>query len=116
MTKTNKFAPGPWHFCPVRKQVRDSKGLLLFDSPRRPDESPNGELGAAAPELLGALEALLDYLEDTGVDLNDNGAECRAAIAKATGDKGKPESGKQYRLTGPGSIAEGKTWAEAEEK
>jgi hypothetical protein len=43
----------------------------------------------AAPELLGALEALLGYLEGTGVDLNDNGAECRAAIAKARGEVGR---------------------------
>jgi hypothetical protein len=28
----------------------------------------------------------------------------------------KPEYGKQYRLTGKDSIAEGKTWAEAEIK
>lgn len=31
-------------------------------------------------------------------------------------DKGEPKSGKTYRLTGPGSIAEGKTWAESEVK
>ena len=32
-------------------------------------------------------------------------------------DKGKPESGKQYALTGAGkSIANGNTWAESEVK
>jgi hypothetical protein len=58
-----------------------------------PDDLTARHLAAAAPELLAALEAVLEYLEDSPRDyrLQTFGAvwrSARAAIAKATGGEG----------------------------
>lgn len=87
--------PGPWVACPevggeeqIGKVGTGPDGWLgvaqVFGD--TPDEvSANTALIAAAPDLLAALEACLDY-PDHNIGCETE-REARAAIAKATGEK-----------------------------
>lgn len=103
MTHEHKFTKGPWYVIPqsngsamiareyeTGKQL-NPKGLrLIANSLARGDslteDEANARLIAAAPELLGALQAMLrrfDFCENFPADHPI--AAARAAIAKATG-------------------------------
>ena len=87
--------PGPWYIEPTGERTCNGPTVSIDQSPlkivARPDwhldheeYMANARLIAAAPDLLEALENLLE--ECLGVDFQDNGAKdaARAAIAKAT--------------------------------
>ena len=90
----SKHTPGPWHVrtfdgsqwsidavgdLPIAQaqQLRP----VRFD-PKQNERTANARLIAAAPELLEALQDLLD----TGFTGGPQGKRARAAIAKATGE------------------------------
>lgn len=91
---TDKFTPGPWRFyaepqpngCPI---VGNGKGMMVSMlahsvnyKDQREEALANAALIAAAPELLQALEAML---EETAGCYCTSEAQARAAIAKARG-------------------------------
>ena len=96
MTNTT-HTPGPWTFDGYRHinyasysiKSHDRKGICaIASSIKRPGEESeaNARLIAAAPELLAALEAMLEGWE-TGrgyTDRENQIGRARAAIAKAT--------------------------------
>ena len=84
-----KHTPGPWqwtqHFDPTRSIYKDGFGQIarLYDSSAGTGKA-NARLIAAAPDLLDALEFVMNRLVDKHED--DIAAQkARAAIAKATG-------------------------------
>lgn len=88
---------GPWHVIPMQLSIWTNDGetkvatvedlpWVTLSSGRRTSDSAtecaNARLIAAAPELLEALEAVLD-------DIGNNGRACkqaRAAVARAKGN------------------------------
>lgn len=98
-----KATPGPWHAFPCRYsdsekevpylwQVRDEKHDIVATTAQygihtgaplgREERAANAALLAAAPELLAALEVLV---ENGGIGPEDMFDNARAAIAKAKG-------------------------------
>lgn len=76
---TQKHTQGPWHFGWGR--VNDQQGkTIAFLQPRK--DRHNGNLIAAAPEMLDALQAIVDAFGDQDSLLID---QCKAALGKATG-------------------------------
>lgn len=98
-----KHTPGPWRFytepqpngCPI---VGNGRGLMLamlahsVNYPDQRDEAnANARLIAAAPELLDALQWLVDLMPDPELDIDtvqrEQVIKAKAVIAKATGGK-----------------------------
>lgn len=94
----SKHTPGPWRV--VTNQTNLSlqvygQTLALFECWRRSDEQTeiaNTRLVASAPELLAALQLMVDRFQDTEGSYSAWEHEAleaaRAAIAKATGGEG----------------------------
>ena len=65
------------------------KAKTIFESVANEREQANAALIAAAPDLLGALQELVEYLSDTDeeglIEHSPTMVAARAAIAKATG-------------------------------
>ena len=82
----NKFTPGPWGFNQAKGKVLaclSMAGKLLIFKNKISDQ--DGQLISAAPDLLEALEAIIN---DGGkfVMTSDTHRAARAAIAKARGE------------------------------
>jgi len=84
-----KFTPGPWRYEESTKTIRSVPGnhwLATMDSwDGAVDHAANAHLIAAAPELLAALENLLDMV----TDMRTHGPEVEFAadvIYKAKGE------------------------------
>ena len=84
-----KHTPGPWqwtqHFDPTISIYKDGFGQIarLYDSSAGTGKA-NARLIAAAPDLLDALQSIIEDIDsEFGTDCDYNKA--RAAIAKATG-------------------------------
>lgn len=86
MDKTT-HTPGPWHSRPVgfrgHMEIFTASDDLIAALHLRDDTAANARLIAAAPELLGALAALLEDQRDASLPVL---AQARAAIAKARGE------------------------------
>ena len=96
----SKHTPGPWqikrHFDPGYKFISAQKHTALAqvvwcmeDEDRSPECEANAHLIAAAPDLLGALNSLLEYLHEYDLDYPEAAPvfdKARAAIAKAKGE------------------------------
>lgn len=85
----NSFTPGPWNiYCNsqddfvIRKMFADGQESHVVARCR--SGAANARLIASAPELLEALEALLDY--ENGIQKAKAEQMARAAIAKAGGE------------------------------
>jgi len=102
MNNRNKHTPGPWivsdetreNFVWILDENSDTGVCMVHTDTDSKDESDaNARLIAAAPELLEALESMLDYLKRQAKEnsrrewaLHNAHAEfMRNAIAKATG-------------------------------
>lgn len=81
--KATKPNPGPWSYFDIGI-IEDNDGNCLAECVN----GPNGELMAAAPDLLKALVFITDQLERVGDDRKDAPFidAARAAITKALGD------------------------------
>lgn len=84
--------PGKWSYLVMLGEVRNSEGKLLADMIVNGEEDENGRLIAAAPELLEALQLLMQEQSGGDKSCGHNGFTCtcpydkaRAAIAKALG-------------------------------
>jgi len=92
--------PGPWEIETAKRFIGDSKETydslcVTFSSPLRaklicelgadtlPDNPHNACLIAAAPDLLDALQAIVDAFGDQNSLLID---QCKAALRKAKGE------------------------------
>jgi hypothetical protein len=91
----NAHTPAPWYA--LAEGVTDAaigyRAIIDSDGYTVCNPSPMGEanarLIAAAPDLLNALDGLLDYLRDYDADYPEAApifGKARAAIAKATGE------------------------------
>ncbi len=126
---STQHTPGPWHFTHETDAHR-ARGKFLVVFPvgdpvvvcdvnrhRGPASEANARLIAAAPELLEALNDMLDEFRcDTSYPMGDVRhaaveaiAKARAALAKAEGSRSQPRSGSRRRSSGPtpGSL----TWS-----
>jgi hypothetical protein len=76
----DKHTPGPWKAVYVGSSDWDLNG---------PTTREDWTLAAAAPDLLEALQAMLEQFTKTPSTLKDSEARCKAhaAIAKATGEQ-----------------------------
>ena len=85
---TAKHTPGPWYATTMGKagwvDVFAHGVDIPIASTRHQDQEANARLIAAAPELLEALQSVLDNCLDSE-GLCTAHAKARAAIAKATG-------------------------------
>jgi hypothetical protein len=84
----SKHTPGPWAHRNGRIYQSDREVLTVANVARAADGdfSPaNGDLIAAAPELLAALQHIVEYDNDGLGSIGESLA--RAAIAKATGEQ-----------------------------
>lgn len=97
-TNKAKHTPGPWIVSSDGKAVRSSADIManyrrnVVNAGKRDDVeemAANLALCAAAPELLAALERVLEcHRLKISLDTNAGAVEqARAAIAKAKGDK-----------------------------
>jgi hypothetical protein len=104
MTQTAQHTPGPWEIndngliygqcregddeAPCVADVIKDRELAAFGI-MSPEETANARLIAAAPELLFALEALIEYAQDTMPQELDGSldvwTQAQAAVAKARG-------------------------------
>jgi hypothetical protein len=66
---------------------RDSEGHIIGYEEQKEIREANARLIAASPELLAALESLMDDAEDTGEFSYPAMSQARAAIAKAKGEQ-----------------------------
>lgn len=99
MSESNKFTPGPWNNMPKTEYVpickQDEAGLSLgfinsADLDRVAEGKANAYLIAAAPDLLEALEQMIDEYGTAGDGWPRNNKvlrDSRAAILKARGQK-----------------------------
>ena len=84
----SKHTPGPWttRESATHVTVTNARGDAVFhDDKRIPGVMVDARLIAAAPELLEALQSVLDNCLDSE-GLCAAHAKARAAIAKATGE------------------------------
>lgn len=84
---TTKYTPGPWH---VTDATWDDEGNVRYTlTGIKSAKIADARLIAAAPELLEALQAMLENCYDLEKDDDTISAvaEARAAIAKATGEQ-----------------------------
>ena len=100
MTK-NEHTPGPWKYSDAYHEsqvdIREAGGkriaVAVCDFPRTPATmEANAHLIAAAPELLAALEEVVELLRDGYLLFDDDAAEFsidhwRKAIGKARGEQ-----------------------------
>ncbi|AVR83667.1 MULTISPECIES: hypothetical protein [Bacteria] len=84
----SKHTPGPWEYSPVRGSVAllhiycaDNKGPFHVERSDAETDA-NAKLIAASPDLLEALQAVVNYGVMTGDDWIEE--KVLAAIAKAT--------------------------------
>ena len=84
----SKHTPGPWEYSPVRGSVAllhiycaDNKGPFHVERTDAETDA-NAKLIAASPDLLEALQAVVNYGVMTGDDWIEE--KVLAAIAKAT--------------------------------
>ena len=93
----NKHTPGPWFAFVDKGQtiIRTSRTSAAFSplavvkGDKRDtlkDHEANAKLMASAPDLLEALEALLDYAESGWDHFPDVSVNARAAISRARGE------------------------------
>ena len=90
-----KHTPGPWHVSKGRSVVwvkaghQDVAGAYMGSYPARCGEQDlaNARLIAAAPELLEALDRILNWPRVFDGLRAEDVAFARAAIAKATGEQ-----------------------------
>lgn len=91
-----KFTPGPWRNCEPgsnysrgKKFIRpaNSDGLIAIVTGewRQEEKWANARLIAASPELLAALQVLLESSADYEARQQAARDQARAAVAKATG-------------------------------
>lgn len=89
MSREKKYTQGPWKYD--GKVMRCADGAIWFSAPRTPSEiEANAFLAAAAPELLEALEELLESCPcdpDTTNRFLQANKNAERAIAKAYGEK-----------------------------
>ena len=93
----NKHTPGPWKFYDDSNDGKTNRieivaigktvARIYHSVPE--EDIPNARLIAAAPELLEAVNALCDRIDDEGCTPLDFAefTSARAAIAKATGEQ-----------------------------
>lgn len=91
------FTPGPWQ-CYADLPSTDENWYIVTSEnrmrvvanvhiePGNPTDAANARLIAAAPELLEALQGIMDLYVPTK-DVNSVATAARAAIAKATGEE-----------------------------
>ena len=90
---STKHTPGPWKAYTAAKNQKeyqvytDTSGHIAcgVEHVAWTNTEANARLISAAPEMLVALEAALNWLECTGVD-NGINLKIHAAIAKARGE------------------------------
>lgn len=88
----NKHTPGPWNRIKGDRNVYSAAGTvcktpaILGGGSAATNWEANARLIAAAPDLLEALEALLDYAESGWDHFPDVSVNARAAIARARGE------------------------------
>lgn len=96
----SEHTPGPWEIHPqldsCYRDISAPKHIALAqvvwrfeEEDRSPECEANAHLIAAAPDLLGALNSLLEYLHEYDLDYPEAAPvfdKARAAIAKARGD------------------------------
>ena len=84
--KQNKHTPGPWHFAGGGIITNDQHDEIILG--HLFDDSPDGNLVAAAPELLEALEHLSNELCEGEFVKHSSDAirKIKSAIAKARGE------------------------------
>jgi hypothetical protein len=84
----SKHTPGPWIITGSMISSDDDTTVCLLTSYRdmTPRQTANARLIAAAPELLRALQEIVDAADGKGWEQLDAGfGKARAAIAKAEG-------------------------------
>lgn len=89
--KEFKGTPAPWNynenFCGTVSSSNRTMVACVY--PRDNEMNANAHLIAAAPELLQALQLIINYHDDGYVGLHhEDLALARKAITKATGTKG----------------------------
>lgn len=87
---TTKHTPGPWHLSAAKDCIWHQDHGRICTPPNHAQVwnwEPNARLIAAAPELLAALEALLDMdvAYQRGPRVADAVEVARSALAKAKG-------------------------------
>lgn len=86
----HSFTPGPWETLSFSQHELQTDFAMVKVGKRvhmvgySDEDKANARLIAAAPELLAALEALLDY--ENGIQKAKAEQMARAAIAKAGGE------------------------------
>lgn len=94
----SKATPGPWEALPWEQDAGGKDWIVWGPRPTNHpgDDNLRGEYGseadanliAAAPDLLAAAKAALNFIANTEGELDiilDSGTKLRAAIAKAEG-------------------------------
>ena len=90
----SKFTPGPWFLDKYGNLISSSNQTVPFFGVRingRDEAIANTQLISAAPDMLEALQSVLERNNEYGDNLigNDVEKEIRAAIAKALGEDQK---------------------------
>ncbi|ELV5637075.1 hypothetical protein SHG54_002611 [Salmonella enterica] len=91
--KKFKGTPGPWSGKDVRICRQDRAGLqlgfiMIHDENRVAECEANAHLIAAAPELLEALQLLLNsWSNGSSKDISNAERKARSAISKALGEE-----------------------------
>jgi hypothetical protein len=96
MTNDSQHTPEPWAYQLLSDhngtfyKITDEQGVTIADVPVNPFDPPawpeaNARLIAAAPDLLDAVEQVLEASEDGGDMENIDWKMLRAAIAKVQG-------------------------------
>lgn len=83
----SKFTPGPWSYDPydnaiIKEKIED----IAFIARTNENGENDRNLIIAAPEMYEALEAVTDFMRDTGMESSDEYAIAEAALNKANGD------------------------------
>lgn len=81
-----KGSKGAWQYLSALGEIKSDKSGLIADLVVNGNEDANGNLIAAAPELLSALDLILSYHDDGNCVLHrEDVSRARAAIKKALG-------------------------------
>jgi hypothetical protein len=65
VSRFDKRSPAPWRHCEIEDAILDADGEFLFRSVQ--SSHPDDAMVAAAPEMLAALEAAVDWIDDWDV-------------------------------------------------
>jgi hypothetical protein len=89
---TTKHTPGPWTYDKKDGSIGTQDGLTVTAGAYGYDiacSDADGVLMAAAPELLEALQSIVNFWDEQvpTVHVNEMHIAARAAIAKATGEQ-----------------------------